>query len=206
MNENSSTSQNPGLHSFGGSPTPTLVSEGIQILQEMAGPSRTEFWELLETVIRNPGDSSHGDRIGGFSHEHDLPNGRVVEALQASETLLHQAAAFDLDRDRFAQDLAALSDLHALSLDPLLPLYDGLKGELRGRILGDTLTDHGKVLLGLDWRVDNVLASDRGVDLQGTVLMLTLRYQEGERIERITLQLTPDALAELKRFAQRIEG
>ena len=172
----------------------------------MSEPSWTEFWELLETVIRTPGDSGHEERIAHFCEEHDLSKGRVVEAIQTSDTLLRQAAAFNLDNSLFAQDLAILSALHALSLDPLLPLYDSFKGELRGRILGDTLADHGKVLMGLDWRVDNVVASDRGVDLQGTVLLLTLRYQEGERTDRITLQLTPDALAELKRFAQRIEG
>jgi hypothetical protein len=36
--------------------------------------------------------------------------------------------------------------------------------------------------------------------------MLTLRYREGDRLDRITLQLTPVTLAELKRFAERIEG
>ncbi len=66
-----------------------------------------------------------------------------------------------------------------------------------------TLADHGKVLTGLSWRVDNVTSSDRGADLASPVVFLTLRYQEGKDSDSVTLQLTPESLQELKAFMER---
>ena len=57
--------------------------------------------------------------------------------------------------------------------------------------------------MGIDWRVDNVTASDRGAKLDTTVVLLTLRYRENNRVERISLQLTPEAIRELKSFSDR---
>jgi len=54
--------------------------------------------------------------------------------------------------------------------------------------------------------VDNVTASDRGAKLNTTVVLLTLRYRDGNREERITFQLTPDAVRELKLFCDRFTG
>jgi len=70
-------------------------------------------------------------------------------------------------------------------------------------IIQESLADHGKVLVGIDWREDNVTASDRGAKLNTTVVLLTLRYRENNRVERITLQLTPEAMKELKLFCDR---
>jgi hypothetical protein len=198
--------QNQGLHCFGGNPAPPPVLAGLRNLLVFADSAREGFWDLLSPVLAEPGDPGHPDRISGFCQEHALVEARVLEAIQACDSLVHQAAAFDLDPDRFKQDLTALTGNIPVSLDPLLGHFQALKNELRGRIFQEILADHGKVLLGLDWRVDNVVSSDRGISVEGTVVMLTLRYREGDRLDRITLQLTPVTLAELKRFAERIEG
>ena len=206
MNVSAGTQQNPSLNCFGGGPAPPPVSDGFRRLIAMPEPVREGFWGLLEPVLREPGDLGHQDRLSGFCHQFELPEAPVLEAIQACDTLLHQAAAFDLDRDGFGQDLTALSGLFPQGLDPLLDQYDTMRSELRARLVQETLADHGKVLLGLDWRVDNIVSSDRGIGLEGTVVLLTLRYREGDRVDRVTLQLTPDSLAELKRFTGRIQG
>jgi hypothetical protein len=169
--------QNQGLHCFGGNPAPPPVLAGLRNLLVFADSAREGFWDLLSPVLAEPGDPGHPDRISGFCQEHALVEARVLEAIQACDSLVHQAAAFDPDPDRFKQDLTALTGNIPVSLDPLLGHFQALKNELRGRIFQE-----------------------------GTVVMLTLRYREGDRLDRITLQLTPVTLAELKRFAERIEG
>ena len=206
MNETSGPGQNPGLHCFGGSPAPPSIIDGWRGFLALLETNQEGVWSLFESVLRNPGDPGYEERVRGFSQERGLLEAQVLLALQAFDTLFHQAAAFDLSREQFGQDLSALSGGPLPAVDPLLSHYDGLKGELRGRILQETLADHGKVLLGLDWRIDKVISSDRGTDLDGSVMLLTLRYREGDRLDRVTLQLTPDALADLKRFAERIQG
>ena len=60
-----------------------------------------------------------------------------------------------------------------------------------------------KLLEGIDWRLDKLEASDRGHDLRAPVLLLTLRYREGRKSERVTLQLLPDTIRKLKRVCER---
>ena len=79
--------------------------------------------------------------------------------------------------------------------------YAASKPSLRQAILGAAITDHGKVLTNVHWRLDNVAASDRGADLQATVVYLTLEYADQPTPGRITLQLTPEGIQQLKAFA-----
>ena len=52
---------------------------------------------------------------------------------------------------------------------------------------------------------DTVSASDRGADLQTSVIFLTLRYRDGDEPGRITFQLTPQALSQLRGFMGRFQ-
>lgn len=206
MDEIAGPMLDPGRHCYGGSPAPAPVVEGWRQLLDFPATAREGFWGLLQPVLEEPGHPGHQERLDAFCQEHALAEAPMLEAIQACDTLLHQAAAFDLDPDRFGQDLTALSGGMVQAPDAILALYENMKSELRGRLVQGTLADHGKVLLGLDWRVDRVISSDRGMGLEATVVLLSLRYREGDRLDRITLQLTPETLAELKRFAGRIEG
>jgi len=127
----------------------------------------------------------------------------VVSAMRGCDFLLRQACALDVDTEAFRQDLSALSEGDEQGVEVIVSQYDGAKAELRKVIVQESLADHGKVLVGIDWRVDNVTASDRGAELNTTVVLLTLRYRENNRVERITLQLTPEAIRELKLFSDR---
>jgi hypothetical protein len=51
---------------------------------------------------------------------------------------------------------------------------------VKQEILYGTLTDHGKLLVGVDWRVDSMLNSHRGQSVPSPVTMVTLRYVEGD--------------------------
>jgi hypothetical protein len=192
------------LHCFSDGPAPPPVMEGWRRLLGFPPPAREAFWALLAPALTERADAESKQRLAAFCREHALAEQHAVAAVKACDVLLWQASALDLDAERFRQDLEALSDGQSEGPQILLSKYDAVKGELRRRIVEGSLADHGKVLVGLDWRVDQVVSSDRGTRLNAPVILLTLRYREGDRTERITLQLTPETLRELKAFTERI--
>jgi hypothetical protein len=81
-----------------------------------------------------------------------------------------------------------------------------VKTQVRAELLRGTIADHGKLVEGIDWRIDSISASDRGESFGYAIGVLTFRYREGEERSRITVQLLPDALAELRAICDRMLG
>ena len=192
------------LHSFAGAPAPPPLVDGWKHLLDLSQEAWDGFWSLLAPALLAPADPNNHARLESFSQKYEVSQEHALAALQACGLLFQQASALDLGQELFRKDLATLSDGESDRTATLAVKYDEVKGELRKRIAAESLIDHGKVLTGVDWRVDNVVSSDRGTQLNATVVFLTLRYREGDRTERITLQLTPEALKELKVFTERI--
>jgi COMM domain len=200
------TGPGPALHGFAGQSPPKHVTDGWGRFLEFPAEAQPDFWDLVVSAVLQPADPGHRERFALFRQRHELPEGDLVAAIQACGVLLRQACAHDLDRERFGRDLAALSNGRAAATAPLLDRYDDIKRHVRQQLVAEALADHGKVLVGIDWRVDRVVNSSKGANLDATVVVLTFRYREGDRLERITLQLTPEALSELKAFTERIDG
>jgi hypothetical protein len=189
-----------------GRPAPVPVVEGWRQYLRFPEQARKGFWGVLFPALLEPANPANKQRIEAFSREHGLEEVAVVSAMRGCDFLLRQASALDMDAAPFRQDLAALSEGDEQGADFILSQYEGAKADLRKVIIQESLADHGKVLVGIDWRVDNVTASDRGAKLNSTVVLLTLRYRENNRVERITLQLTPEAIRELKLFSDRFSS
>jgi hypothetical protein len=201
--ENSTQTSETRLNCCQGNPAPSYVVEGWKRFIRFPEAARNNFLSLLAPAMREPADPENRQRIGTFSNGHGLAEDDVVAAMRSCDFLLRQASMLDLNADAFQQDLADLSGGDLQAAGPVLANYNAAKADLRLQILRETLADHGKVLVGLDWRVDKVTASDRGVQLNSDVVFLTLRYRESNKVERITLQLTPEAVKELKLFCER---
>jgi hypothetical protein len=126
--------------------------------------------------------------------------------VRACRFLLRRAAAEDLAWPSLAEDLAALvgaDDAGALG-DVLAPGYDTARAHVRSELVRRSLAAHGKLLESVDWRLDFVSTSSWGKNLRIPVVFLTLSYREGDRADRITLQLLPEALQTLKKLWDRI--
>ena len=167
---------------------------------------RPGFWDLVVTAVIQPADPGNRQRFELFRQRHHLPETEFVAAIQACGLLLRQAVAHDLDKEHFDRDLAALSEGRVTATTVLPDRYDELKRRVRQQLVAEALADHGKVLVGIDWRVDQVANSNKGARLNATVVLLTFRYRDGDRLNRITFQLTPEALSGLKAFTERIDG
>jgi len=147
-----------------------------------------------------------GQAVTGFSGRYGLDVDAVVKAIQACQFLLRQAAILDLDAGSFASDLRELSGEETGPLRLLLTRYGPIKAQIRERLLLQTLMDHGKVLVGLDWRVDRVSASNRLNGPASDVVLLTLELQSTAGQERVNIQLPSRSLKLLQEFCARFNS
>ena len=184
-------------------PIPQPVVEGWKQFLGFPEKAMNSFWDILRPALIQPANPNNRQRIESFCGDYGLEEKDVVAALRSCDFLMRQAAALDMDATPFRQDLAALSEGDKHGAEVILSQYEEVKANLRKVIIQESLADHGNVLVGIDWRVDNVTTSDRGTKLNTTVVLLTLRYRDANRTERITLQLTPEGMKELKLFCDR---
>jgi hypothetical protein len=175
-------------------------------LTELSDAARADFWELLGRTIVEPGAPGQQEHLESFCSDHGIDVNLALGALGACDFLLGNATALNLEPDAFQQDVTALSAAKAHLVDEFVTRYRSAKPLLRNRLVEVALADHGKILTGLDWRVDNVTASDRGAQLNTTVVYLTMRYRDGDKQDRVTFQLTSEALKLLRSFTERFEG
>ena len=201
--DNATRSPEIGLKCCQDRPAPQPVVEGWKQFLSFPEKAMNNFWGILRPALMQPANPNNRQRIESFCDDYRLEEKDVVAAMRSCDFLMRQAAALDMDATPFRQDLATLSEGDEQGAEVILSQYKEAKTDLRKMIIQESLADHGKVLAGIDWRVDNVTASDRGTKLNTTVVLLTLRYRDANRTERITLQRTPEGMKELKLFCDR---
>lgn len=186
-----------GLHCFAGASPPTAIRQGFGMLLSLPEHAIRALWPLLETILQEP-DSDPAQLAQFAAQQHNVESSRILHALHACDVLLRQAAALNLSPDEFQADLESLGPGAAAPSQLLMPRFAAAMDWLRARILENTLADHGKVVTDLDWRVEQLQASNHGAALETRILHLALRYREGEERGVIRLQFTPVAADALK--------
>ena len=190
----------PKLATCRGQPAPAPVQEGWETLLTLPSSTLQAFAELLMASIADVNEEELGQAVTGFSGRYGLDTDAVIKSVQACQFLLRQAAVLDLDPSAFASDLRELSGEETGPLRVLLSRYGPMKTRIRERLLVQTLMDHGKVLVGLDWRVDRISASNRLSGPASDVVILTLELQSTGETERVNIQLPTRSLSLLQEF------
>lgn len=177
-----------------------------QRLVALPAPVVDSFWEVLGPfLVLGPGRDFE-QRLEAYCRLRQVEAREVLPALNACQLLVNEAVARDLGAESLARDLEQLPDPRDRAGAMLVRGYEQARPALRQRILSDSLLDHGNVLTGVDWRLDQTLASTRGVQLNAPVAVVTLRYRSGERADRITLYLDAQRLQELRAVCDRLLG
>lgn len=193
------------LHCMGGQAAPAEVLSDWQRLSVLPERARQSLWELVEASLGQV-DPALERRAEAFCQLYGVPGPDLQSSLRVCRFLLSRAAAINMPAPQMAEDLAALSQGQRPEVAALfLAHYEGAKAIVRRGLIERMILDHGKVLSGLDWRVDKIAASDRGVGMEAPVLVLTLRLRDGDREERSTFYMTPEAFLELKKAWAGIE-
>jgi hypothetical protein len=195
--------QPPTLHCCQGAPAPEGVVHGWKQLLALRTSAQQAFLELLTASVVEPDEAALEGALAAYCESYDLEPGPVLHALKACQFLLQRSAALDLDSQHFIDDLQKLSADDASGLRLLSSRYLPLKQRVREHLLELSLADHGNVLLGLDWRLDQVGSTDRAVNLNAPVVFLSLRLRDGDSTERVTVQLTSRSIEMLRQFIQR---
>lgn len=186
------------LHALGGGHAPPGMAADLQKILLLPASARQCFWDALGPCLREPLSPEIEAQLDQFCGAHAIDKALLASAIKACRFLIRRAAAIDLSRALFAEDLDQLAGSAPELAALLLAGYEAGKAFVRREILRRALLDHGKLVEGVNWRVERLTTSDRGDKLDARVVSLTLRYREGEHNQRITLQMLPESIAELR--------
>jgi hypothetical protein len=193
------------LHSLAGQPAPQAVLADWQRLTSLPERAQESLWELVEASLSQV-DPVLERRAEAFCQLYGVVPTDLQASLRVCRLLLSRAASLNLTTPLLVEDLTVLSagDLSRIAL-MIGERFQAAKAQVQRGLVERMILDHGKVLAGLDWRVDRIAAADRGVGLDSPVVLLTLRLRDGDREERNTFYLTPNAFRELKAAMKGID-
>lgn len=192
------------LTCFSGEPAPQEILRDYKRFSALPDKAREGLWEILGPSLAGAVDGAMEKRAEAFARLFDVEPSDLQASLRVCRHLLQRAGSLDLSAADFAGDLAKLGG-EARASASLLAWYEPAKALVRAAVLKDTIFDHGKVLVGLDYRVDRITGSDRGAGFDAPVALLTLRVVESGREERMTMYVVPEALGQVKTAIERIE-
>jgi hypothetical protein len=185
------------LRCLGGKPAPPDLASDLRALERLPPAARVALWSVLGPSLPEPLAPEVEGMLDAFCRTHRLKRDDLARPLKACRFLLREAASANVPHGTFVEDLRALCGTDAAIEQLFAAGYDAACKVVRQEVLQGTLADHGKLLLGVDWRLDSVLASSRGSKMRVPVALLTLRYREGDQTRRITLQVLPETLRQL---------
>lgn len=194
-----------GLTSLRGEAAPPGIAADLARVLALPLSARQRLWEVLGPCLREPLGKDIEAKLDAFCKAHQAPDADVARGIKACRFLLRQAAALDVTKADFTEDLRRIGDGAALA-ELLLPGFDQAKAVVRLEIARAAIVDHGALLEGVDWRVDTIGPTNRGEGLGVPVGVVTLRICEGDERRRVTLQILPDVAAELRRLCDKLAG
>jgi hypothetical protein len=192
-------------HCFDHGGPPDAVIAGVRTLLGLPAGAQSHLWHLIRVGLEEAEAPDHRTLLDSYAMRFEANPAHLLAAVRTCQFLLRQAAARRVTQADFVSDLSALSGGSAGLGELLTPHYARVTSQLRLKLLEDTLADHGNVLVGFDWRIDAVKLSNHGA-LDGVpVVFMNLAYRRGDKTERLSLQLSPSAIASLKAFWERFE-
>src|SRR5690606_19722226 len=171
------------LASLDGQSAPPELGAALRLFADLA-PERRD--ELLSQILEPLSDDQIDARIGRLCRRLELAPDKVGPGLKAARFLLRAAAAMNVDRAALATDL---DQLGAPELEDLLDVYARALPALRAEVIQASIVAHGRVLMGIEWRIDTLGSSNRGRKLNVPVALMTFHLQNGTQTEHVTMQL-----------------
>lgn len=186
-------------------PTADLVRRWRRF-EELPAAAQARVWDGLTPILLGLPQQEVPNHVAQFAASLNLDAGDLSLALEGCHVLLIEATARDLDVAEFDADLRALGgDAGSPSARAvLLEGYDRAKKLIRQRLVAKSVADHGKVLTGLNWRIDRILSSSHAIDLNTPILLMNLHYEEAGEKQHIIFQVSDDILRMLRDFCDRM--
>jgi hypothetical protein len=198
----------PRLACLGGEPAPPELAQDLARVLDLPEAAKAALWNVLAPSLQEHVDDRTEKLLTAFCKDFGVGDDALARPLKAARHLFRGAAKRAISKDAFEHDLRTLVGQDAArAIAAILTLhYDEAVQALRMDIVRAALLDHGSLLVGFDWRVDNIVTSPRGKKLATPVALLTLKYKNGDKVERLTVQALPDVLAEMRAALDEMVG
>jgi hypothetical protein len=200
------TEISPRLYCLGGEHGPAGLGADLAVLARLPLEAVQRLWQVLAPSLGDTVSKELEQLLDLFCKTYRLDANELGRTIRACRFVVREAAQRDLTAGALAEDLERLCPRDPLVKQLVLAGYDPAKAYLRLEMLKAAVSDHGKLLVGIRWRLDQVQASERGLKLQMPVALVTLHYREGKDEGRMTLQVLPDMMKELETVCAKVLG
>ncbi len=188
------------LRCLGGAGAPAELVADLRTLAELPAAAREQVWRVLGPSLNEQLPADIDARGMRFAGEHDVDPRQLASTLRAYRMLLRNAFLVAAEPADVAHDLDAIASDETqgeVLRETILPGFPAARALLQQEASGGAISDHGRVLIDVDWRLDRLVASTRGDADDAFVGMLTLTYREGFELSRVTVQALPQTVAKL---------
>ncbi len=193
----------------GGRPDPKLLRDW-RAYQTMDARLRPVLLDLLQQVYRVPLGRELAERVGAFAQQAALAPMTAQSILECLRFLFSHAVRGAIEPEAFAKDLHALSGGVDEGIDDFVAHYGSYGPLRRQEYIREALLDHGRLLTGVEWRLDVARRTGRTSRIELPVVMLGLKYAEGSGTSgkngSISLQIPAGELGALRRVLDEIEA
>jgi hypothetical protein len=197
------------LECLGKQPCPPSLADDLGHALLLDAAVRDDLWAVLEPNLGAINTPRSAEVVGAFCDKHRVDPGAIAPVIGACRFLFHRGAERNTPTASMEADLRQLLAKRAPEapaveavVAAILPCYERAATKLRLKAIYEALTDHGRVITDVKWRVDNVSHANTGEAINVPVTLLTLRYREGDQAGQMTVQILPD---ELKKLLQACE-
>jgi hypothetical protein len=192
------------LYCLGGGEAPPDLGADLLRLVRLPAEALQKLWQVLGPSLVEPIAPETEQLLDMFCAAYKVDEDDLGRAIRACRFVIREAAQRDVPAGAVAEDLHRLCPGAPLVKELVLAGYEPAKERIRHEIVKAAVADHGKLLVGIKWRMDAIHASERGAKLGMPVVLLTLHYLEGPEAGRVTLQVLPDMMGELKGVCERV--
>lgn len=193
------------LNCLGKQPGPPALGADLSHVVDLPQAVRDDLWAVIEPNLDAINTPRSARVIDGYCERHAIDPRAVTPVVGACRFLFRRGAENNTPASLIEEDIKQLlaqadSDEGVVEavLAALVPCYERAATRLRMKAVHEALTDHGRVVTDIKWRVDDVRHANGGDALDVPVTLLTLRYREGESTGQVTLQLLPNELKMLQ--------
>jgi hypothetical protein len=194
------------LYCLGGGEAPSDLGADLRRLVRLPVEALQKLWQVLAPSLAESIAKETEQLLDLFCAAYKLDEEDLARALKACRFVIREAAQRDVPAEAVAEDLDRLCPGDPLLKELVLAGYEPARAQIRHEIVKAAVADHGKLLVGIKWRVDAIQASEQGAKLGMPVALLTLHYLEGAEAGRVTLQVLPDMMGELRQVCEKVLG
>ena len=186
-------------------PTPDLLRRWRRYI-ELPALVHARIWEVLNPILLGLPQESVPQHVAQFAAAVNVEVSDLTLALEGCHALLLEATARNIDVKDFNEDLALLSGAGAgqTARAAIVEGYERSNKLIRQRLVMESVAEHGKVLTGLNWRIDRILMSNHGFNLDTPILMMTLHYEDAGEKQHMTFQVSDSVLTMMRDFCDKM--